>query len=100
MNSLTMHLLEIFIKYVLVICFRKTHSKFTLTKLITIDGDVNMETNPYITVRATAGQAARTSGRAQTSRGSEGLVYYEIMDYIINAPSRGSEEERMGIPCW
>ena len=53
-----------------------------------------------ITVRATAGRAARTSGRAQTSRGSEGLVYYEIIDYIINAPSRGSEEERMGIPCW
>ena len=51
-------------------------------------------------VRATAGRATRTSGRAQTSRGSEGLVYYEIIDYIINAPSRGSEEERMGIPCW
>ena len=51
-------------------------------------------------VRATAGRAARTSRRAQTSRGSEGLVYYEIIDYIINAPSRGSEEERMGIPCW
>ena len=51
-------------------------------------------------VRATAGRVARTSGRARTSRGSEGLVYYEIIDYIINAPSRGSEEERMGIPCW
>ena len=51
-------------------------------------------------VRATAGRATRTSGRARTSRGSEGLVYYEIIDYIINAPSRGSVEERMGIPCW
>ena len=51
-------------------------------------------------VRATAGQVARTSGRVRTSRGFEGLVYYEIIDYIINAPSRGSEEERMGIPCW
>ena len=51
-------------------------------------------------VRATVGRAARTSGRARTSRGSKGLVYYEIIDYIINAPSRGSEEERMGIPCW
>ena len=53
-----------------------------------------------ISVRATAGRATRTSGRAWTSRGSEGLVYYEIIDYIINAPSRGSEEERRGIPCW
>ena len=53
-----------------------------------------------VVVRATAGRATRTSGRAWTSRGSEGLVYYEIIDYIINAPSRGSEEERMGIPCW
>ena len=53
-----------------------------------------------MSVRATVGRAARTSGRARTSRGSEGLVYYEIIDYIINAPSRGSEEERMGIPCW
>ena len=44
-------------------------------------------------VRATAGRAARTSGRAWTSRGSEGLVDYEIIDYIINAPSRGSEED-------
>ena len=51
-------------------------------------------------VRATVGQAARTSRRARTSRGSKGLVYYEIIDYIINAPSRGSEEKRMGIPCW
>ena len=53
-----------------------------------------------VVVRATAGRAARTSGRARTSRGSKGLVYYEIIDYIINAPSRGSKEERMGIPCW
>ena len=53
-----------------------------------------------VTVRATAGQEARTSGRARSSRGSESLVYYEIIDYIINAPSRGSEEERMGILCW
>jgi len=55
-NSLTIHLLEIFIKYVLVICCRKTCSKFILTKLITIDGDVNMETNPYITVTGTVNQ--------------------------------------------
>ena len=53
-----------------------------------------------LAARATVGQAARTSGRVRTSRGSEGLVYYEIIDYIINAPSRESEEKRMGIPCW
>ena len=64
----------------------------------------HMSTSPRIpgqvVVRATAGRVARTSRRARTSRGSEGLVYYEIIDYIINTPSRGSEEERMGIPCW
>ena len=64
------------------------------------DGDGADKGPPPPLVRATAGRAARTSGRAWTSRGSEGLVYYEIIDYIINAPSRGSEEERMGIPCW
>ena len=64
---------------------------------ITFDKSEALNLHP---VRATAGRAARTSERAWTSRGSEGLVYYEIIDYIINAPSRGSEEERMGIPCW
>ena len=70
---------------------KKTKKTLNTTANVNEDGGI---------VRATAGRAARTSGRAWTSRGSEGLVYYEIIDYIINTPSRGSKEERMGILCW
>ena len=54
MKSLTMHLEETFSKYTYNNnFFQKKKSKSTSTKLIPIDGDVNMEINPYITVTST-----------------------------------------------